>query len=95
MLIEIDGPQHYDANDTYFKASVKKADEMKDDYAKRNGYLLIRVDARIHKSPKAMKAFLLPRIGYGPSNPSSALNTPNTKRRMPKPRNTRNRPGQQ
>ncbi|MES2438544.1 MAG: hypothetical protein V4584_05745 [Verrucomicrobiota bacterium] len=63
-LVEIDGAQHYDANDTYFKECVRKGDEMKDNYAKRNGYTLIRVDTRIYKSPKSMKEFLIPRVGF-------------------------------
>jgi hypothetical protein len=97
-LVEIDGPQHYNPNDTYFKKSVKKGDDMKNEYAMRNGYPLVRVDARVHKSPKTMKAFLLPRIGYGPRgplNPSNSLNTTGPARRGIVRGETRGRPNRQ
>lgn len=95
-LIEIDGAQHFDPNDTYFKKGVKKGDEMKEAYALRNGYQLVRVDTRIHKSPRSMKEFLLPRIGYGPRgplNPSNALNATGPARRGIVRGETRDRPG--
>ena len=62
ILVEIDGPQHYNVLDTYHKPNAKKYDAMKESYALRHGYPLIRVDARIYKHPKAMETFLRPQI---------------------------------
>lgn len=92
ILVEIDGPQHYVMSDTYHKKSGLVHDRLKDDYAKREGYQLVRVDARIHKSPKSMMGFLRPRVGMNPLNPSNALNTSGPARRRIKRGETRDRP---
>ena len=98
ILVEIDGDQHYDPNSTFYTESMAVNDVVKDNYAKRNGYQLIRVDTRTHKSPWSMKEFLRPRIGVNPHsslNPSNALNTTGPARRGIKRGETRDRPNQQ
>lgn len=69
ILVEIDGPQHFNPSDSYYKESGIVHDGLKEDFASRNGYQVIRVDARVHNSPKSIKAFLRPLVGLGPRHP--------------------------
>ena len=94
-LVEIDGAQHFDSDNFMFKKNIVENDAMKDEYARRNGLRLIRVDARKIRTPKAMMKFFHQHIGrgpHGPINPSNAINTSSAKRRKPMRGSTRRRP---
>lgn len=84
ILVEIDDEQHHDPNHFMAKPSIFLNDQIKNKYARKKGYRLIRYDVRLGRSPKAMKEFFLKHIGRGPRgpiNPSNALNKNQSTRR--------------
>jgi hypothetical protein len=93
VLVEVDGPQHYDPKNTFYKASTAKYDKMKDAYAQKNGFPLIRVDVRRHKDIPAMTEFFRHHPFLSSLNPSNALNTTGPARRKIKRGLVRDRPG--
>lgn len=66
VLVEIDGPHHYDPRDRAHKKSTIIYDRRKDRFARKNGFRLIRVDLRVIDRLDKMRAYFKEHIGEGP-----------------------------
>ncbi len=63
LLIEVDGPQHYDTSNQYYSCRISEHDARKQRFAEENGLELCRIDLRKYKKPGQVARYLKNKLG--------------------------------